>query len=101
MKTLFRLLAFLSASALVSACATTLPVEYVFEDCDSLQALAGAQNYDASVRGVSLENDRGLEEIRAEPGSSLIGRSRRGDEEKLRDDRRALREAYSRKGCKP
>lgn len=100
MKPLFYLSVLTSAAVIVSACATVAPEDFAAEDCGSLRALVKAQDYAASVRGIELENDRGMEEIRQESGSPWAGRTRTRDESALRDERQAIREAYRRKGCK-
>lgn len=88
------------AVALLTACASTAsPDDYTANDCETLRAMVKAQDAAASVRGVELVNDRGMEEIRATSDSPWAGRGRTRDEDKLRDERSAMREAYRRNGC--
>ena len=97
---LFTLSTGIIAAGLRSACATASPEDYANLDCKDMRALVSAQDSAASVRSIDLINDRGMEEIRQESGSPWTGRTRTRDEGNVRDERRALREAYRRKGCK-
>lgn len=91
----------LPALLLATACATTPDTkDYVRYDCDSLRALVSAQDSAASVRGIEIYNDQGLEEVRTESGSPWAGRARTRDESNLKEERSAIREAYRRQGCK-
>lgn len=85
---------------LAGGCATASPDDYLASNCDDLKALVRAQDYAASVRGVELESDRNMEELRQTSGSPWAGQPRTRDETNLRDERQAIREAYRRKGCK-
>ncbi len=89
----------LPAFTLAGCASSAAPQDYAAEDCKSLRALVQAQDGAASVRGIELVNDRGIEEIRSTSNSPWVGRTRTRDEDKLRDERVALREAYRRKGC--
>ena len=84
----------------LAGCASSSdPQNYAAEDCKSLRALVLAQDEAASVRGIELVNERGMEDTRATSDSPWTGRTRTRDEENLRKERVALREAYRRKGC--
>lgn len=85
--------------ALAGCASSADPQDYAAEDCKSLRALVKAQDSVASVRGIELVNDRGMEETRTTSGSPWAGQTRTRDEDKLRDERVALRDAYRRKGC--
>lgn len=85
--------------ALAGCASSPDPQVYAAEDCKSLRALVQAQDEAASVRGIEFVNDRGMEETRATSDSPWTGRTRTRDEENLRKERVALREAYRRKGC--
>ncbi len=87
----------LPAAFLITACSTG--PDYAGLDCDSMRALVSGQNSAASARGIELYNDRGVEETRQESGSPWAGRSKTNDDQNLRDERQAIREAYRRKGC--
>lgn len=100
MKTLSFAVVFLLTVLMTTACATASPEDYMSAECKDLRALVEAQDYSASVRGVELETDRNMEEIRQTSGSPWAGRTRTSDERELRDERQAIREAYRRKGCK-
>lgn len=100
MKTLSILPVFLFAGYALTGCATASPEDYLGAECEDLRALVQAQDYAASVRGVELETDRNMEEIRQTSGSPWAGRERTRNETELREERQAIREAYRRKGCK-
>lgn len=100
MKTLSILPVFMFTGFALMGCATASPEDYLGAECEDLRVLVEAQDYAASVRGVELETDRNMEEIRQTSGSPWAGRTRTSDERDLRDERQAIREAYRRKGCK-
>jgi len=100
MKTLSLISAFLMAGTLLSSCATASPEDYLNAECKDLRNLVKAQDFAASVRGVELETDRNLEELKYASDSPWAGQPRTQDERNLRDERQAIREAYRRKGCK-
>lgn len=105
MKSLSPCTRFLLSASLISAlhvggCATGSPEDFADLNCQSLQALIERQDYAASIRGVEFISDRSQTEIRQTSGSPWAGRTRTQDEQKLRDERRAISHAYRRKACK-
>lgn len=84
----------------MTACSTGPdPADYADLDCGSMRALVNGQDSAASARGIELFNDRGVEETRQESGSPFAGRAKSNEDQDLRNERQAIREAYRRKGC--
>jgi len=90
----------LSSLILISGCSSTPDSsDYASADCDALRDIVRGQDATASAYGIEIYNDGGVAETRAESGSPWAGRPLTRDDDKLEDERQAVREAYRRKGC--
>ena len=99
MKTLVSLYLGFGGAALLAACATASPEDYLQSECADLRGLISAQNI-ATVQARDSYTQRNFEELEHVSGSPWAGRPRTRDDTKLRDERLAIRQAYRRKGCK-
>jgi len=96
MKTLLTL----TAIAVLAGCSSSpKPSDYVGLDCSALRSLVGTQDESAAIKNIDIYNDRGLEETRHESGSPWTGRARTRDNQKLIEERSAIRQAYRGKNC--